>query len=183
MYIKRKTNYLSILLGQEKNVFRTADLAVLWEVENPSSLRVMIKRYMDRGILYPVQRGLYSVKPLDKLDGFELGRAVAGPFAYISGETVLAREGVIMQQVNKITLFGLKRLEFQVAGRSYLCRYLNPKYLLNRAGIEEKQTHSIASLERAVADILQINPNYYFDNQKRIDEKEVQKLKSKVGYI
>lgn len=183
MYIKRKTDYLSILLEQERNVFRTADLAVLWEIEKPSSLRVMVKRYLNRQILYSVQRGLYSVKPLNKLDPFELGCAVCGSHSYVSGETVLVKDGVMQQQVNKITLFGKKAKEFEMGGNDFLCRYLNPKYLMNRAGIKDSKGFSLANKERALADLLQINPNYYVDNQLSISKVKLKQIQKKVGYL
>ncbi|MDZ7586233.1 MAG: hypothetical protein U0946_00640 [Patescibacteria group bacterium] len=183
MYSKRNTNYQKILLEQKRKCFRTADLGLLWRIENQNTLWMTIKRYLDREILYSIQRGLYSVVPIKKLDNFELGCAIAGPFSYVSGETVLELEGVIMQKVNKLTLFGLKRLEFSMGGREYLVRYLSQKYLINREGVEDGARFSVASIERAMADLLQINPKYYVDNNLAIDKNKVKQVQRRVGYL
>ncbi|MDZ7587231.1 MAG: hypothetical protein U0946_05730 [Patescibacteria group bacterium] len=182
MYRNRKTNYQKALLEQEKKVFSTADLAVLWEMENQNTLWTTIQRYLKREILYPIQRGLYATVSLRKLNSFELGCALAGPSAYISGETILQKNGLILQNVEKITLFGIKQKEFVVAGHKYLCRYLHRKYLLNRSGIKEKIGYSLASAERAVIDLWYINPSYYFDNLQAMNETKLKQLKRKVGY-
>jgi hypothetical protein len=183
MYNKRNTNYQKILLEQEKKIFRTGDLGVLWEIENENSLWMTIQRYIKRKILYPVQRGMYSVLPLNKLDLLELGCAVSGPHSYISGETILVKEGIIQQQVNKITLFGQKAKEFELGGNSFLCRYLNPRFLMNRAGINDGKTFSVASGERALADLLRANPNYYVDNQLVIRKDKLKTMQREVGYL
>ena len=182
MYNSRNTNYQQILLKQPKNTFATADLAILWEMENKNNLYTTIQRYLKRHILYSLQRGLYSTLPLEKLNHFELGCAIAGPSSYISAETILQQHGIIMQNIEKITLFGSKKKEFTIAGQPYLCRYLNPKYLLNRQGITEKNTYSIATTDRAVADLLHLNPRYYFDNQLAIDQQKIKLLSTKIGY-
>jgi len=182
MYMNRNTDYLKKLLEQEKKTFSTSDLAVLWGIENENTLLITIQRYLKREILYSVQRGLYSTVPLDKLNLYEVGCAVAGPSAYISGETILQKNGVMVQNLEKITLFGYKQKEFRVADQEYLCRYLNPRYLLNRAGIVENNTYSEASLERAVVDLGHLNPSYFFDNQLAINKTKIKSLKRKIGY-
>ncbi len=182
MYKYRNTNYQKKLIEQENKIFSTSDLAVLWEIENENTLWTTIQRYLKREILYSIQRGLYATIPLNGLNLFELGCAVAGAFSYVSAETVLQQEGVIVQNLDKITLFGSKHKEFEVANQKYWCRYLNPKYLLNRGGIVEKKTYSMANLNRAVVDLLQVSPGYYFDNQLTLNQKKIIQLKRKVGY-
>jgi len=182
MYRKRNTNYQKILLEQKKKIFSTADLGVLWGIENENTLWMTIQRYLKRNILYSIQKGLYSVVTLDKLDAFELACSVAGSSSYISGETVLQKAGLMVQNLDKITLFGVKTKQFSLGGRKFLCRYLNPKYLYNRNGIVEKNTYSIASVDRAVLDLLHVNPKYYFDNHKILNKSELKLLKRKVGY-
>lgn len=182
MYRNRNTDYQKKLIEQEKKIFTTSDLAVLWEMENENSLWTTVQRYLKRGILHAIQRGLYATIPLSKLNPFELGCAVSGPSSYVSAETILQKEGVIVQSLNKVTLFGSKQKEFEVAGKKYWCRYLNSTYLLNREGVVEKKIYSLASLERAVVDLLHINPSYYIDNQLALDQKKIVQLKRKVGY-
>ncbi|MBU0974961.1 hypothetical protein KKD03_04650 [Patescibacteria group bacterium] len=137
-----------------------------------------IKRCLNR-----IHKGLYSTVPISKLDKYELGCAVSGQLAYVSAETILQNSGIIVQDVTSITLFGKKKKQFEINGVSYLCRHLNQKYLLNRAYIDDTQRFSIAMPERAVADILNINPRYYFDNQLAINLKKINNISRELGYI
>ena len=182
MYRTRKTPKIKELLSQDVRIYRTSDLALLWEITNKSTLWITISRYLKKGILHKIHKGLYSTVTINKLDKFELGQAVCGISSYISGETVLQNEGIIMQSLDKITLFGNKKKEITIDGQKFLCRYLNPKYLLNRAGIIEKNRYSIASADRALADILHINPKYYIDNKLAVDMDKVNKLMREIGY-
>lgn len=182
MYRKRNTNYQKILLEQERRVFRTADLSVLWGVDNKNSLLTTIKRYVKAKILYRIYKGLYSVVAIEKLEAYELGCALAGPLSYVTTESVLQSEGVIMQNIDAVTLLGRKKAEYLMGGRRYICRFLNSKYLVNRTGIEDGKNFSVASLERAVIDMLHLNCRYYFDNQIAIDQKRIDILRKEVGY-
>ncbi|OIO43740.1 MAG: hypothetical protein AUJ41_04305 [Candidatus Pacebacteria bacterium CG1_02_43_31] len=183
MYQIRNTNKQKSLLEQDQRIFRTADLSVLWEIENKNTLWTTIKRYVQRKILYKIHKGLYSTVSLEKLDKYELGCAISGQLAYVSAETVLQNSGIIVQNLNSVTLFGKKKKEFEINGISFLCRRLNQKYLLNRAYIQDSQRFSIATPERAIADMLKINPRYYFDNQLAIDLKKINRISKEVGYI
>lgn len=183
MYRIRNTNQQKALLEQNTRIFKTSDLAVLWGIENKNTLWTTIKRYAHRKILYKIHKGLYAVLPLEKLDKYELGCAISGQLSYVSGEIILQNSGVIMQNLAQITLFGKKKKQFAINGISYLCRHLNNKYLLNRAGIEDNQRFSIATLERAVADILYVNPRYYFDNEMAINKGKLKNLSQEIGYL
>ena len=178
----RNTYKQKILLEPDKRIFSSSDLAVLWEIENKNTLWTTLKRYTQHQVLYRLQKGLYSTLPIAKLNPYEVGCAMSGPSAYISAETVLQNEGIIMQNISKVTLFGAKQKEFSIGKTNYLCRYLNPNYLLNRTDIIEKKTYTIATPARAVADILHLNPNYYFDNQLAIKKLNIIQIQQKVGY-
>src|SRR3989337_2417083 len=47
------------LIKSGENLFHTNDLALLWQTANRNTLYTTIKRYTDKGILIPVQKGLY----------------------------------------------------------------------------------------------------------------------------
>lgn len=182
MYSLRDTSKQKILLEQDKNIFRTSDLAVLWNIEKKNTLYTTVKRYVNRNILYRIQKGLYSTMPITKLHPYELGCAIAGPLSYVSTETVLSNQGVIMQEVRQITLVGRKSKEFDLNDNSYICRYLNEEFLVNRIGIDTKDSYSISTKERAVADLHHFNPKYFFDNQEAINKEKLEKIKSEIGY-
>ena len=182
MYKIRNTNKQKILLQSNQRIFSTSDLALLWNVINRHTLLITIQRYIDRNILFRLYKGLYSTLPIRQLNKYEIACATGGPFSYISAETILCQKGILMQDIRKITLFGKKKKELIIGDNTYLCRYLNSKYLLNRAGIDDKKGYSVASTERALADILHINPKFYIDNKLSIDMEKVEILNKEIGY-
>lgn len=182
MYRTRDTLKQKILLEQDKRIFSTSDLAVLWNITNKNTLHTTIKRYVKRNILRRIRKGLYSTTPIQKLNPYEIGCAISGPFSYISTETVLQNNGVIMQNIPIITLIGQKNGDFTIGNNTYKCRYLNSKFLVNRVGILQKGHFSIATTERAAADMIHLVPNYYFDNDSAIDKNILKDLNSKLGY-
>ena len=182
MYRIRNTQKQTILLQQNKRILKTSDLAVLWGVENKNTLYTTIKRFTQKEILFSIQKGMYATIPIVKLDKYELGCAISGSLSYVSAETVLQNSGVIMQNVSKITLFGEKTEEIRFNDVVYFCKKMDPKFLINRKGIEDKAHYSVATLERAVADILFINPKYYFDNKTPINIEKVDDINISLGY-
>ena len=170
------------LIGQEKRIFTSSNLALLWNIEKKNTLWTTINRYVNREILHRLSKGLYSTLPIENLNPYELGCALCGPYSYVSAESVLQSAGIIMQKVNKITLFGKKKREFTINNTAYFCRFLNIAYLLNREGINNTGHYSIASVDRATGDMLYINPRYHFDNNSGINMTAVNDLSKKVGY-
>ena len=160
------------LLKLQQNLFHTNDLALIWGIDNKNTLYTGIKRYIQKGILIPVQKGLYSTIPLDQHG-----------FAYLSTESVLAQEGVISQAVFAITLVGSISKRFEVGGYHFICRRLKDELLYRTAGIEQKDGVFIAKIERAAADILYFDPKYHFDNLSKIGWTKVRQIQKEVGYI
>jgi len=173
-------SYTQKLLQTNKNIFRTSDLAILWEIEDTNLLLTTIKRYIEKGTLHRIYKGLYSKKPLDQLNKYEIACAIGGSSSYVSGETVLINEGVIMQNISEIIVYGQTQKSINVNNQQYTIRFANEKYLLNRVGIINNENYSIATKERALVDIRISNPNYYIDNEKGIDQKELKLISSKL---
>lgn len=182
MYITRNTGKQKILLQTNQRLFTTSDLALLWDIQNRNTLIKTIQRYTKRGILFKIYKGLYSTLPQKDLDKYELACAIGGPFSYVSAETVLVKHGIILQDVKKVTLFGKKQKEITIGDTTYLCRYLNVRFLLNRSGINDEKGYSVATVERALADIRYINPKFFVDNDISVNEKEIIKLSKEIGY-
>lgn len=182
MYRIRNNEKQKILLQSGQKIFTTSDLALLWNIIDRNTLLTTIKRYVKKGILSRIYKGLYSTIPINQLDKYEVACAIGGSFSYISGETILSKEGIILQDIKKITLFGKKAKEITIGDTTYLCRYLNNKYLLNRAGIEDNKGYSVATVDRALADIRYINPQFYTDNNISIDMEKINILNKEIGY-
>jgi len=170
------------LLKQEEKLFHTKDLALLWGINNDNTLYTTIKRYVKKGILIPIHKGFYATLPLEKINPFRLALGFIHRFTYVSCETVLIEEGVIFQKSHYLTLVSNISKKFSLASYSFLVRKLKDEFLYNDFEIVEKEGIKKASLERAVADILYFNPNFYFDNPKKINWKKVKEIKKVIGY-
>jgi len=163
-------------------VFHASDLANLWQIQNPNTLHTTLKRYAREGLIIRIQRGLYSLLPVEKIDPKLLGLKVLHRYAYISTETVLVQAGIIFQSIPQITLISSVSQKFAMGKNQYTCRKLADKFLFNDAGIVSEQGMQIATVERAVADLLYFNPKYYFDAKNLINWKKVRTIQKQVGY-
>jgi hypothetical protein len=170
------------LLNSERRLFHTNDLAILWGIKNRNTLYTSIKRDVQKGILKPVYKGLYSSIPLAQLDPLELGKAVIHRYTYLSTETVLAQAGVIFQPVYSYTFVSDISHKASVGPWSFLYRKLKPEYLFHPDGLIEQNGVFQATVERAAADMLYFNPKYHFDNPGNIDFRKVNFLRKEIGY-
>lgn len=175
-------NRLNILLKQGQKLFHTNDLALLWNIFNKNTLYTAIARYIKKGILIKLHKGFYSIVPIKDLDPVQLGISYLHAYAYLSTETVLAKHGIISQAVDYITLISNTSRKFKIQNYCYIARRLKNKCLYNDVGIFEKNKLKQASPERAVADMLYYNADYYFDGAKLIDWKRVKKIQRIIGY-
>ena len=165
-----------------RRVFHTKDLAVIWGIEDRNHLYKTISRYLDRGILFHIYKGLYTTVPVSDLDPLELGTAIIHRYTYLSTETVLAQTGIITQAVYDLTFISDQSKRVQVGTWSFRYRQLKDTFLFNPIGID-KHTHGFwATPERAVADLLYYNPRYHFDVPDLIDFDQVRSIQKKVGY-
>ncbi|MHB1865150.1 MAG: type IV toxin-antitoxin system AbiEi family antitoxin domain-containing protein [Candidatus Saccharimonadales bacterium] len=171
------------LLKLDRRLYHSNDLAILWGISNRNTLYTTIKRYVKSGVLIPVYKGLYSTVPLERIDQFELGQAIIHSKAYLSTESVLAKHGIISQQVYAHTFVSNRSKKVTVSGISFVYRKLQDIFLNNPIGIIERGNYFEASLERAVADMLYFNPKYYFDLSAGINWGKVSTLQRQVGYI
>jgi hypothetical protein len=170
------------LLKLDQKLFHTQDLAVLWEITNKNTLYTVIKRYMAKGVLIPIYKGLYSTVSLSQLSPERLGVALIHKYTYLSCETILAREGIIFQSVYPLTFVSSSPQKFQVGNLFYSFRQMKPEFLFNQTGINNVNGILIATAERAIADMQYFNPRYYFDSVNRINWKAVKLIQKQVGY-
>ena len=162
------------------SIFHIDDLARIWGIKRRNTLSTSLKRYVDKGLIYRLYRGFYSIKPVDELDPFLLGAQAINSYCYLSGETILAKQGIIFQQVGSFTFIGEKTKRFKIGNYKYYCRQLKDKFLYNDIGIDKTGKLNLATLERAVADILYFNPKYHFDNSRAINWAEVNRIQTAV---
>ena len=173
---------MSELLQLDRKVFHTNDLAILWGITNKHNLYMTITRYIDKGVLFPVYKGLYSTVPISSLDPLELGTAIIHRYTYLSTESVLSQAGIISQQVYDYTFVADQSKRVSVRQWSFRFRKLKDDYLYHSAGIVNQKGIFIASTERAVADMLYFNPKYHFDVPESIDFEKVRSIQKEIGY-
>lgn len=178
-----KQDRFLLITKSKESVFHVSDLARIWGVSNRQTLLISLKRYVDSGLMYRLYRGFYSTKLLSKLDPWLLGARAINSYCYLSGETILAKHGVIFQQVYYFTFISDKSKRFKIGDNNYYCRQLKKEFLYNDIGIDKEEKLNLATLERAVADILYFNPKYYFDNPNKINWAKVRKIQSTVYNI
>ncbi len=173
---------LNELIKLDRKIYHTNDLALLWDITNKNTLYTAIKRYVQKGVLLPVYKGLYSTVPLSQLDPLQLGKAIIHRYTYLSTESVLAQAGVIAQIVYPYTFISDRPKKVTVGTLSFLIRQLKPDYLYNPTGIIDHHGVFVATPERAMADMLYFNPRYHFDVPESLDLQKVKSLQKEIGY-
>jgi len=170
------------LIKLERKIYHSKDLAILWHITNKNTLYTTIKRYVQKGVLVSIYKGLYSTLPLSQLDPLDLGKAIIHRYTYLSTESVLAQAGVIAQPTYVYTFVSSLPKKVSVENWSYLFRQLKPEFLYNPIGISDQNGVLVASAERAAADLLYFNPRYHFDVPESIDRKQVEFIQKEIGY-
>ena len=113
---------LNELIKSDRKTYHSNDLAVLWSISNKNTLYTTIKRYVQKGILIPIYKGLYSTVPILELDPLELGRAVIHRYTYLTTESVLAQAGIIYQATYAYTFVSSLSKKVIVGPFSFLFR-------------------------------------------------------------
>ena len=175
---------LASLALSGETVFHSGDLANLWGIQNKSTLNKTLLRYSAKKFIHRIYKGLYSLKKINEIDQFLLGvKAIHSP-AYISCESALYDNGVLNQPPREITLISSFSRRFSVGDVKYRSRKMKDEFLFNDVGIEMKNGVRMASVSRAVADMLYFSPRKYFDARDSglIDWREVKNIIDTAGY-
>lgn len=157
---------LSVLLRSKNTVFSFKDLSLIWNQTNADLTKKYAYRYVKMGKLYSIRRGIYAKDR--NYDRLELANKIYTP-AYVSFETVLAKEGVIFQKYDQIFVASYLTREISCDGQAYVFRRVKDSVLLNASGIENKENYHIASKERALLDTTYLNKSTHFDNLSSIN--------------
>jgi predicted transcriptional regulator of viral defense system len=173
---------LNELIKLDRKLYHSNDLAILWGITNRNTLYTTIKRYVQKGILLPVFKGLYSTVPIAQLDPRILGQAIIHKKAYLTTESVLVSKGIIAQMPYMYTFVSSISRKVTVGDMTFLYRQLHDIYLNNPIGVEAQEGFYTATVQRAVADMLYFNPKYHFDLHTSIDWKMVKAIQKEVGY-
>lgn len=164
-----KGDFLTTILRSEKTVFSVTDIVILWREENIKATRVRLNYYVKKGDLYRIRRGLYAKDT--NYDKPELAVKIFTP-AYVSFETVLAKEGLIFQYQEKMTVASYLTREIEVDGQKYIFRKIKDSVLVNSMGVKQTNNTSVATTERALLDMLYFG-DYQIDNLRGINWERV----------
>lgn len=142
-------NRLSSLVRTGKTIFTTGELCGLWDM-NRNTVNVTASRLVQQKSFIRLRRGIFALS--SRFNPYELGcKLMTG--SYISLFTALKEHGVIFQENPTIYLVGPRPRFTTAGGRSF--QYHTIKSLLSIPdGIDFRETYSIASLERALLDML-----------------------------
>lgn len=173
---------IAILARQTEQVFHSGDLGRLWNISKTNTLNTLLKRYRQKGLLYRIYKGFYSLISPDKLDPLLVGIKALHGYAYVSTETILIQEGIITQMDYKYTLVSGISRHFKIGQNHFKSRQLQDQYLYNSKGIVEKNGILKASPLRALADLFYFNPKAYLDGIQTVDFKALNKLQKEIGY-
>lgn len=170
------------LLGE--NLFHSDDIANIWGIHNKNTLHKTLSRYVKRGLMYRINKGFYSINKINEVDPYFLGVKSLHRPAYISCESVLYEKGILNQPPQRITIVSSVSKSFSIGNYNYKSRQIKDDYLLNNYGVETINGVRIASLERAIVDMLYFNGDKYFDskNSKLIRWNKVKSIIKNIGY-
>jgi len=148
-------------------VFTLQDIAMIWSIKNRQTLRVLLARYVKRGLLWRVWRGLYSTIDPKKINPRLIGIKVLHRYAYVSCETVLFDAGLINQRPTEITIVSDISKRFSLLGYFYHSRKIPDEVLYDTSGIVFENGIFTATPERAKQDMSYFNPKKYYDADKQ----------------
>ncbi|HEX7555402.1 MAG TPA: hypothetical protein VF338_02170 [Leptolinea sp.] len=153
-------------MRSNKTVFSSKDIALLWHEPNTAAVWERLHYYTQKGDLYRIRNGLYAKsKNYSKL---ELATRILTP-AYVSFETILAKEGLIFQYYEPIFVASYATRELTVDQQVYSFRKIKEAVLTDTSGVIITDETSIASRERAFLDTLYVHADYHFDNLRSIN--------------
>lgn len=161
-----KGDFLTTILKSDKTVLSLKDISLLWGVSNTAATRVRLNYYVRNNDLYHIKKGFYSKDK--KYNKLELATKIFTP-SYITFETVLAREGLIFQFQNKITVASYLTREIEIDEYPFSFKKIKNTVLTDSIGVNQIDETSIASKERAFLDTIYNNIEYHFDNLRSID--------------
>ena len=149
------------LYNDTRSVFRLKDVAMLMGETSFNSLNLKLNYYVRTGRLQNPRKGLYCKTNYNPQ---ELACRIFTP-AYISLEYVLQREGVVFQYDSRFTVLSYLSREVDIENNTFSFRKIKNELLISQQGIlQQGNTVTIATPERAFLDMLYLNGDMYFDN-------------------
>lgn len=170
--IGSQENIMLGLSGSPRTAFSTKSISLLLNEKRDASLTKKLNYYVQKGLLLNPRKGIYAKR---NNNPEELAGLVFVP-SYISLEYVLQKAGVIFQYDSAITSVSYLSREIEMLGQTFRYRQIKGEILYNLAGIEQHDNINMATPERAVLDLMYLNPECYFDNLNAVNKKVIKQL-------
>lgn len=154
------------------SVYTKAELSLLYPELSERQLSNALYYAVKEDRLARVRRGMYA-KP--GFDIQELACKLCAP-AYVSLETVLLPEGVIFQLTSETHCVSRVSRRVEIEGERIVYRKLKDTVLTNPEGVINDGVKSVASLERALLDVLALDGERYLDNLRPVSWEKVRQL-------
>lgn len=167
-----KKNVSAIIYQVENTVFSLNELAILLEEKNFNNLKAAANYYVKNKILWNLRRGIYAK---ENFNPYEMAVKIYSP-AYIGFETVLFNQGIVFQYDRSITMASYLSREIKVGGYTLRFRKLKGPLLSSPEGLDFFPFYTIAQKERALLDMLYINPLFHVDNLRQVDRKKIMQI-------
>lgn len=165
--ISLRDNIMLALSESPRTAFNTKSIALLINEKRDSSLTKKLNYYVQKGLLLNPRKGIYAKR---NYNSEELAGLVFVP-SYISLEYVLQKAGVIFQYDSAITSVSYLSREIEMLEQTFRYQQIKGEILYNLEGIERRDNINVATPERAILDMMYLNPECYFDNLNTISKK------------
>lgn len=170
--MNRWRNHFQRLFATGKTVFSLGDIQNILQISYQTAI-AYAHRATRRFELISPYRGLFA---FSSYSFDELATKIRIP-CYISLETVLFRSGVIFQDYSHtITLVSWNTLTKTLWEKQLQFRKIRDTLLANPLGVSLRNHVPIASLERAVCDMIYLNPGASFDNIRPISLPKIREI-------
>lgn len=163
--------------GTTQTVFGFSDLSNAVEGYSGSKLRSALKYAVQKGDLYRISKGIYSLSK--EYSKQEFANKYISP-SYIGLYTVFQVTGIVFQPYTSIYLIANRSREVEIDSQKYIYRKIKNEMLLNPMGIINENYVQKATPERAICDKLYLDGDEYFDNLRSIDWNFMRKLNNQV---
>lgn len=168
----KRDKRVRILLDTKRTVFTFKNLVDLWGLK-PETAKIVIKRMVDRGIIFRIARGYYSLTREWNL--YELANLIVQP-SYISMNSALFYHNISFQLSTIVTCIGLINYEKKIGKTIFKYYSMKKELFFNLEGIDYKENISIAKPERAILDCLYFGFAPNIDNPNSVNISYLKKL-------
>lgn len=166
MTLEKRENSIVTLYKSKKTVFSIKDLVLIWRINNPDYLKTKVNRLIKSGQLYFIRKGFYALD--ENYSKAELANKMVTP-SYVGLYSVLNWEGTNFQYDSRIYSASDQSRTIYVGDQGYAYRKIKKQAFLNPVGLQFTGDKTIATKERAIVDMLYLEPDFYFDKLINVD--------------